>query len=136
MSSLNPKLFLDICDTIAEKSECAVYKIGAVLVQGLTPVAFGYPIVTEGRCRPKGYCRVKGFYCNETEIPSRAIHAEMVALSAYIRAGNNPDGCIMFVNRKPCLCCSRLCYSVGIHDIYYREEGVIYCSQHPFKALI
>ena len=142
--------YLDIAETVLERSTCLRRQYGAIIVRNDEIVATGYNGAPRGRvnCSELGYCNRE-----QLRIPSgqryelcRSVHAEANAITKVAKSANNCDGSTLYITAAPCIECSKLIIQAGIRrvvysDDYRSEEGLdllrrvgIECVQIEFEA--
>ena len=119
--------FLDLAAVIQRRAKCTRRKVGALVVVGDDPIAFGYngtasgkTHCTEGGC-PRGQLPHVEIPPNAdyNQFPCKAIHAEA---NAIIRAGKQSRGATLYITCPPCLQCRNLAEGAGIVRIVYRPS--------------
>lgn len=132
--------YLDIAQTVAERSTCARKRYGALIVRNDEIVSTGYNGAPRGRanCIDLGYC-----IRNKLNIPSgeryelcRSVHAEMNAIISASRqeciggtlylAGFEATTGAYVQNIRPCSMCSRVIINAGIKKIVMRTSADTY----------
>lgn len=132
--------YLDIADSVCERSTCLRIHYGAVIVKDDEIVSTGYNGAPRGRmnCSDLGYC-----LRNKLGIPSgeryelcRSVHAEanaiisasrrdMLGASLYLAARSATTGEVL-PKRTSCSMCRRLIINAGITTVYIREDDENY----------
>ncbi len=132
--------YLDIAQTVAERSTCARKRYGALIVRNDEIVSTGY----NGAPRGRANC-IDLVYCirNKLNIPSgeryelcRSVHAEMNAIISASRqeciggtlylAGFEATTGDYVKNIRPCSMCSRVIINAGIKKIVMRTSADTY----------
>ncbi len=132
--------YLDIAQTVAERSTCARKRYGALIVRNDEIVSTGYNGAPRGRanCIDLGYC-----IRNKLNIPSgeryelcRSVHAEMNAIISASRqeciggtlylAGFEATTGDYVKNIRPCSMSSRVIINAGIKKIVMRTSADTY----------
>lgn len=128
--------YLDLAQTVLERSTCLRSQYGAVIVQNDEIVATGYNGAPRGRknCSELGRC-----IREELNIPRgeryelcRSVHAEqnaiiscertkMIGSTLYLTGKNTKDGSYV-KTPNPCSLCKRMIINAGIKDIYIRDS--------------
>lgn len=115
---------MDLASLIAENSNCISRKVGIIIVKHDNILVSGYnhvhtdlPACTELNC-----CPPSDRGCKESLYPSRAVHAEVAAIAEASKQGIILKGATAFITLQPCLSCLKLLVSVGIKEIFYKEE--------------
>lgn len=132
--------YLDLAETVLERSTCMRIKYGAVLVKNDEIISTGYNGAPRGR---KNCCEVGRCIREELHIPRgeryelcRSVHAEQNAIISAERA-KMIDSTLYLVGRKsgqdlyversnPCSLCKRMIINAGIKDIYIRDSKDVY----------
>ncbi len=130
--------YLDIAETVAERSTCLRRHYGAIIVREDEIISTGYNGAPRGRknCADLGYC-----LRDELKIPSgeryelcRSVHAEQNAIISAARrdclggtlylAGRNPKTGELLTDTIPCSMCRRFIINAGIRRVVCRTgEG-------------
>ena len=136
--------YLDIAQTVSERSTCARRRYGALIVRNDEIVSTGYNGAPRGRanCIDLGYC-----IRNTLNIPSgeryelcRSVHAEMNAIISASRqeciggtlylVGIDSVSGEYVENVHPCSMCSRVIINAGIKKIVMRTSADTYETQN------
>lgn len=128
--------YLDIAETVLERSTCLRRVFGAIIVKNDEIIATGYNGAPRGRinCSDSGYC-----IRQKLNIPKgqryelcRSVHAEANAiisasrqklinstlyLACHNAESNTLDGCV-----EPCSMCKRLIINAGIRNVIIRTD--------------
>lgn len=128
--------YLDIAETVLERSTCLRRVFGAIIVKNDEIIATGYNGAPRGRinCSDSGYC-----IRQKLNIPRgqryelcRSVHAEANAiisasrqklinstlyLACHNAENNTLDGCV-----EPCSMCKRLIINAGIRNVIIRTD--------------
>ena len=132
--------YLDIAETVLERSTCARKCYGAIIVKNDEIIATGYNGAPRGRanCTDMGYCIRK-----KLNIPSgeryelcRSVHAEanciisaerndMLGGTLYL-VGREYDTNELVPNPQPCSMCRRLIINSGISKVIMRNTSDTY----------
>lgn len=127
--------YLDIAQTVAERSTCLRKKYGAIIVKNDTIVSTGYVGAPRGRKNCSDLCRCMR---DEMNIPRgeryemcRSVHAEMNAIINAAReqmldgvmylAGVDAKTGELVKNACCCMMCKRLVLNAGITKVIVRE---------------
>ena len=127
--------YLDIAQTVAERSTCLRKKYGAIIVKNDTIVSTGYVGAPRGRKNCSDLCRCMR---DEMNIPRgeryemcRSVHAEMNAIINASReqmldgvmylAGVDAKTGELVKNAFCCMMCKRLVLNAGITKVIVRE---------------
>ncbi len=127
--------YLDICETVLERSTCLRRSFAAIIVKNDEILATGYSGAPRGRknCCDLGYCRRE-----ELKVPRgtryelcRSVHAEqnaiisarrldMIGSTLYLVGKENTDK--QYVkNAAPCSLCERFIINAGIEEVVIRD---------------
>lgn len=132
--------YLDIADTVCERSTCLRIHYGAIIVRNDEIVSTGYNGAPRGR---KNCSDIGGCYRELNNIPSgeryelcRSVHAEanaiisaerrdMLGAELYLAARDAKTGELLS-GRTSCSMCRRLIINAGIERVYIRETDSEY----------
>lgn len=132
--------YLDIADTVCERSTCLRIHYGAIIVRNDEIVSTGYNGAPRGR---KNCSDIGGCYREMNNIPSgeryelcRSVHAEanaiisaerrdMLGAELYLAARDAKTGELLG-GRTSCSMCRRLIINAGIERVYIRETDSEY----------
>jgi len=132
--------YLDIADTVSERSTCLRLHYGAIIVQADEIVATGYNGAPRGRknCNELGSCiRMKmGIPSGERYELCRSVHAEANAIISaarrdtigadiYLACRDAATGELLG-GRTSCSMCRRLIINAGIERVFIRETEDTY----------
>jgi dCMP deaminase len=113
------EIYMELADTLAEKSHCVKIKVGAVITKDTRIVSLGYngPPAGTHNCDeewPETGCprSAKGG-C------SLALHAEENAILYAAKQKQGLEDATLYTTLAPCLSCARLIYTTGIKKVYY-----------------
>ena len=118
--------YLDIAETVSERSTCLRRCYGAIIVRNDEIVATGYNGAPAGvkTCVERGECLRK-----KLNIPSGtrhemcyAIHAEQNAIIQAAKLGVSIEGATLYCTHQPCVICAKMIVNAGITRVVY-EEG-------------
>ena len=132
--------YLDIAETVAERSTCMRRHYGAIIVHEDEIISTGYNGAPRGRknCADLGHC-----LRDALSIPSgeryelcRAVHAEQNAIISASRrdclgstlylAGRNPKTGKLLTDTTPCSMCRRFIINAGIRRVVCRVSETEY----------
>lgn len=128
--------YLDIAQTVSERSTCLRRRFGAIIVKNDSIISTGYNGAPRGRknCDDLGYCyREKlGIPRGERYEMCRSVHAEANAIIAapreqmlgstlYMVCTSPVDGSIMG-GTTSCMMCKKLAINAGIEKIVVRDD--------------
>lgn len=128
--------YLDIAQTVAERSTCLRRKFGSIIVKNDVIVSTGYNGAPRGRknCDELGYC-----YRDKLNIPRgtryelcRSVHSEqnaiisaprdqMLGATLYMVCISPEDGSVV-PNTTCCIMCKRVVINAGISTIILRDD--------------
>ncbi len=129
--------YLDIAQTVSERSTCLRRRYGAIIVKNDVILSTGYNGAPRGRknCSDIGTC-----YREEMGIPRgeryelcRAVHSEanaiiaaarenMLGASLYMCCTNPADGAVV-AGTNSCTMCKKLILNAGIAKVYIRDTA-------------
>ena len=129
--------YLDIAQTVSERSTCLRRRFGAIIVKNDSIIATGYNGAPRGRknCDDLGYCfREKlGIPRGERYEMCRSVHAEANAIIAapreqmlgstlYMVCTSPVDGSVMS-GTSSCMMCKKLAINAGIEKLVVRDDA-------------
>ena len=129
--------YLDIAQTVSERSTCLRRRFGAIIVKNESIIATGYNGAPRGRknCDDLGYCfREKlGIPRGERYEMCRSVHAEANAIIAapreqmlgstlYMVCTSPVDGSVM-PGTSSCMMCKKLAINAGIEKLVVRDDA-------------
>jgi dCMP deaminase len=129
--------YLDIAQTVSERSTCLRRRFGAIIVKNDSIIATGYNGAPRGRknCDDLGYCfREKlGIPRGERYEMCRSVHAEanaiiaapreqMLGATLYMVCTNPEDGAVM-PGTSSCMMCKKLAINAGIEKLVVRDDA-------------
>ncbi len=118
--------YLDIAQTVSERSTCLRRRFGAIIVKNDVIVSTGYNGAPRGRlnCNEIGSC-----YRDSLGIPKgeryelcRSVHAEANAITKVAKSNNSSEGATLYVTDAPCMECSKLIIQAGIRRVVYNKD--------------
>ena len=128
--------YLDIAQTVAERSTCLRRKFGSIIVKNDTIVSTGYNGAPRGRqnCIDLGYC-----YRDKLNIPRgtryelcRSVHSEQNAIISAPREQMlgatlymvcvSPESGEVVPNTTCCIMCKRVVINAGISKVVIRDD--------------
>ncbi len=137
------RLYMDICERIAQMSVAKRLQVGAILVKGDNILSYGWngtPSDWDNNCEDREYMSIDaGGWFSPDEIDlmwpyedeegryklvtkPEVIHAESNAISKLAKSSNSGEDADLFITHSPCLDCAKLIYQSGIKRVYYREN--------------
>lgn len=136
--------YLDIAETVMERSTCRAARFGALIVRDDEIVATGYNGAPRGRanCIDLGYC-----VREREQVPQdqraelcRSVHAEANAIVSAARsqciggtmylAGRDAVTGELLVGGAPCTMCKRLIINAGLSKLVMRDTNGRYAVFH------
>lgn len=124
--------YLDIAETVLERSTCLKRKYGAVLVKNNEILSTGYNGAPRGRddCTKLGYCLRQGVPRGQQYQLCRSVHAEQNAIISASRSemigadlyltGKEVESGGYIEKPAPCIICKKLIINAGIKSVYVR----------------
>lgn len=136
--------YLDIAQTVLERSTCARKHYGAIIVKNDEIIATGYNGAPRGRtnCTDLGYClRQKlGIPSGQRYELCRSVHAEANAIISAARndtlggtlylVGRDTESGALLKDPQPCSMCRRLILNAGISKVIMRNSEREYTVAH------
>ena len=134
--------YLDIADSVCERSTCLRIRYGAVIVKDDEIVSTGYNGAPRGRknCSDLGFClrNARGIPSGERYELCRSVHAEanaiisagrrdMLGSSLYLAARDAQSNEVL-AKRTSCSMCRRLIINAGIKTVFIREDEEHYST--------
>ncbi|MBQ7474983.1 MAG: cytidine deaminase [Clostridia bacterium] len=127
--------YLDIAETVSERSTCLRRRFGSIIVKNDTIISTGYNGAPRGRanCNEIGDCiRTRlGIQRGERYEMCRSVHAEANAIIAASRENmigsvlymccTDPDSGSIVPGTCSCMMCKRLVINAGIRTVVVRE---------------
>jgi len=105
---------LEICRTIAKRSDCRRGKVGCVITKSGRIVSTGYNgTIGEIKCEA---------VCNVLSACQHAAHAEANAIWSAAKEGISIFGATLYCTTCPCYECAKAIVQVGILKVIYIEE--------------
>lgn len=132
--------YLDIAQTVAERSTCLRKKYGSIIVKNDEIIATGYVGAPRGRknCSDLGYCiREKlNIPRGEHYEMCRSVHSEtnaiisasrkdMIGATLYMACISPNDGSLIS-NTTSCMMCKRQIINAGIKEVIVRDDAEHY----------
>ena len=117
--------YLDIAETVLERSTCLRRGVGAVIVKDNRVIATGYNGV------PKGirHCEETGCLRQQLNVPSgkmhelcRGLHAEQNAIIQAACMGSSIEGGTLYCTTQPCVICTKMIINAGIKRVVIKES--------------
>ena len=132
--------YLDIAQTVSERSTCLRRHYGAIIVQNDEIVSTGYNGAPRGRknCVDLNYCTREALnipsgeryeLCRSVHAEANAIisapRSEMIGSTLYLVGLEYKDGSYV-VNANPCAMCKRMIINAGIECVIVRDTKDTY----------
>ena len=130
--------YLDIAETVSERSTCLRRRFGAIIVKNDVIVSSGYNGAPRGRknCNDLKYCAREemGIPRGERYEMCRSVHAEanaiiaaerdrMIGSTLYMCCTDPKDGAVLG-GTCSCMMCKRMVINAGIEKVVVREDSV------------
>ena len=130
------KKIIELANSVAQRSNCAGQKVGAVIFDLLDPdvIISVATNMSTSNCDRIGGCNL-GTSCIQSNLPSKAIHAEMKAIVEAFKMRADLSNCGIFVTHAPCINCVKLICCSGIQQIHLSTESLRdarWCNQFDF----
>lgn len=142
--------YLDIAQTVSERSTCLRKRYGAIIVKNDVIVSTGYNGAPRGR---KNCCDIGGCYREKMNIPRgeryelcRSVHSEANAIIAADRDAmlgselylccTDPEGGEVVGGVDSCMMCKRMILNAGIKKVYIRETDEEYREIDTFDWIL
>lgn len=118
--------YLEIAYRNSMSSTCLAQDVGAVLVRHGQILSLGWNRSPASliSCKMRGHCRNPGDHCQNSGQPSRAVHAEAVAILGAMATGGKTAGTTIYVTHPPCLNCLKLIVEAGVCRLVYRGDRI------------
>lgn len=132
--------YLDIAETVLERSTCMRRCYGAIIVKNDEIVSTGYNGAPRGRknCMDLGYCTREAMnvpsgeryeLCRSVHAEANAIisapRSEMIGSTLYLVGLEYKDGSYV-QNANPCAMCKRMIINAGIETVVVRDTATEY----------
>ena len=149
--------FMDVAERTSQLSYAERLKVGTVIVKNNRIISCGYNGLPSGwepnTCEKEVRVMESEFYALPIEERSRytppgddsffwkglktldeVIHSEANAISQLASSTESGVGAILFCTHSPCLQCSKIIYSSGIKEVYYKtdyrsSEGIVFLKK-------
>lgn len=115
-------MYMKIAETVAAASYAQKLKVGAVAVKDNRILSIGYNGTPPGMSNVCERKVAKEDGTVELETVREVIHAEMNAIYKMARDGQSAQGATLFVTHAPCFECAKAILSVGIKNVFYKED--------------
>ena len=117
--------YLDIAQTVQERSTCLRKRYGAIIVRNDEIVSTGYNGAPAGvsTCVERGECLRKklGIPSGTRHEMCYAVHAEQNAIIQAAKLGVNIDGSTLYCTHQPCILCAKMIVNAGIVRVVYHS---------------
>lgn len=118
--------FMNIAQTVAERSTCLRRQVGAVLVKDKRILSTGYNGAPVGisNCCDTGKCMrtARGIKSGTDLDIDYAVHAEQNAIIQCALHGVCTEGATMYVTHQPCIQCTRMIINAGVSKVVYLHK--------------
>jgi dCMP deaminase len=107
-------VYLEVAKVFANVSYAKRLKVGAVIVKDNRILSTGFngtPAGWDNSCEDEN-----------DKTKSEVIHAEENSILKLARDGESGKDATMILTHSPCINCSRMIYSTGIKEVYYKDE--------------
>lgn len=107
--------------TIAKRSLCLFYNVGAIIFRNNHMLSSGYngPAAGDCHCTDVGCARIVDGQIKKGTGLCRGTHAELNAISNAASNGVNITGASMIVTYKPCFTCAKQIANAKIKEVFY-----------------
>ena len=136
--------YLDIAETVLERSTCARKHYGAIIVHNDEIIATGYNGAPRGRinCTDLGYCLRQrlGIPSGQRYELCRSVHAEANAIISAARketlggtlylVGRDAETGALHPDPQPCAMCRKLILNAGLSKVVMRNTETQYTVAH------
>ena len=136
--------YLDIAETVLERSTCARKHYGAIIVRNDEIIATGYNGAPRGRinCTDLGYCLRQrlGIPSGQRYELCRSVHAEANAIISAARketlggtlylVGRDAETGALHPDPQPCAMCRKLILNAGLSKVVMRNTETQYTVAH------
>ncbi len=114
------EVYMDVVETISNRSTCLRKKVGAVITIDRRILSHGYNGVPSGHehCCDTGKCLKD---CNSEEYKV-CVHAEQNAICQCAKRGLACKGATLYVNADICITCAKLILSCGIERCVVKRD--------------
>ena len=119
-------IYMNLADSLAQKSHCVKQKVGAVLTKDTRIVSLGYNGPPAGTHNCDEVWPENGCARDRKGSCSLALHAEANAILYAAKNKVDMDGSTLYVTLSPCLPCARIIFSVGVKKVFYLKSYAAY----------
>ena len=117
--------FMEVAEIVKKRATCRKREVGAVIARENRILCTGYNGANAGQphCTEQGYCYEGLSECgNGSEYPSRAVHAEVNAISQAAKYGIALKGATLYTTLEPCFSCLKTIIASGIVRVVFRDS--------------
>lgn len=130
----------------AERSTCAKWKVGCVLVRERRVVSTGYNGTISGSEHCVEYWKRRGVDTSGEEFriihrgwsKCHEIHAEQNAILFAAKSGMSTNLATLYTTLSPCIECAKIIVTCGIRQVYYHvrkdQNGLDFLQDHNIKV--
>lgn len=122
MKDKHLQMYMRIAETVAAASYAEKLKVGAVAVKDNRILSIGYNGTPPGMSNVCEQKVVKEDGSVVLETVKEVIHAEMNLIYKMARDGQQAQGATLFITHSPCFECAKAILSVGIKNVFYKED--------------
>lgn len=119
-------IFMELAVNLAKRSHCIKRHVGAVLTKETRIISIGYNGPPSGTHNCDVEWPEVGCPRDSKGGCSLAIHAEQNAILYAVKNKTSVEGATLYVTLSPCLACSRIIFSMGIHKVIYLSSYAEY----------
>ena len=115
--------YMEVAEIVKKRATCKKRAVGAVIARENRLLCTGYNGANAGQphCTEQGFCYEGLDECgNGSEYPSRAVHAEINAISQAAKYGIPLKGSTLYTTLEPCFSCLKTIIATGIVKVVYR----------------
>lgn len=115
------EVYMEVVDTIAQRSTCLRRKVGAVITFDHRILSHGYNGVPSGHehCCDTNQCLKDQAGSEEYKV---CVHAEQNAICQCAKRGLAVEGATVYVNADVCITCAKLMISSGITRVVVKRD--------------
>jgi dCMP deaminase len=117
---------MELAVNLAKRSHCIKRHVGAVLTMDTRIISIGYNGPPSGTHNCDEEWPTTGCPSDSKGGCSLAIHAEQNAILYAVKNKTSVEGTTLYVTLSPCMACSRIIYSMGIHRVVYFNSYATY----------
>jgi dCMP deaminase len=120
------ELYMNLAQSLSQKSHCVKLKVGAVLTKDTRIVSIGYNGPPAGTHNCDQEWPETGCPRDSKGSCSLALHAEQNAILYASKNGVGIEGCTLYITLSPCLACARIIFSMGIRKVIFLNSYAKY----------